>query len=604
MIQIIIIFIFLVFFTVKEYFYYNMNSSYTSTLVGMVQTAALSTRLSSAVEGYREKLMIIYCSGCKSVQSKITTDFFNTLGNNLSNIQISRIDLSKSDDPLNLIRGFIHPKYLIKDSYYSNNSTPVPTTSSPSYEYNIDQKLASYFHSHNDPNYGRENPSYQCEGPDLFTQISSAGTTLESVSDNLEYEEHDEYLNNECDYFLAYKTPTIIYEIKDHAYLKFPEEFPISNYPCTPQEQEQYQNEIILYIDKLRHWIYYLKEFSNKLIGLYDLIRINMSSSCTQSAIELVTDTVNSKDAHYNVIGKYYHVLCNAYPKTQDHVNRLNAYENQGKKFYREKDSGNSLLNSNDAEDLDYLRVDRTRIPTLNGKLTLTDPDNITIRGNRQRLVDYAKRTLMIMFRGYLEQSNFNIPFIDNYSTNPETFMRHINDLVRDAVCSTNNARLQTLKDIFANNGFPTPEQTWRSYVDPKTGMANENYGWFLLTFEQPLGITESSWYVDIDNDTIIGDPSDNIFDNNLPLRFQPYPYEYFENSAFRSSSDQPQVRRFQNIIQPCLLEFGFIKSNREDRRLYGCENYLNNVTIGVESDCTLSNCQSYYLVANQSCST
>ena len=129
MIEFIIILIFIFLFTVKEYFYhYSASLNYTQTLLGLVQRAALNTNLGNAVEGYREKLIIIYCSGCKSVESKITTDFFNTLGNNISNVQISRIDLSRNDDSLNLIRGFIHPKYLIKESYYSNNNTPGPTT--------------------------------------------------------------------------------------------------------------------------------------------------------------------------------------------------------------------------------------------------------------------------------------------------------------------------------------------------------------------------------------------------------------------------------------------------------------------------------------------
>ena len=48
-------------------------------------------------------------------------------------------------------------------------------------------------------------------------------------------------------------------------------------------------------------------------------------------------------------------------------------------------------------------------------------------------------------------------------------------------------------------------------------------------------------------------------------------------NSSFESRSSSLEIRRFQNIIQPCLLEFGYIKSDRQDNRLFGCEYYSNN---------------------------
>lgn len=585
MIEVIIIFIFILIFTVKEYFYHYSNMDYGSTLLGMAQRAALNTRLTNSIEGFNEKLIIVYCSGCKSVESKITTDFFNTLGNNISNVQVSKIDLSRNEDPINLIKGFIHPKYLIKESYYSSNNTPGPTMTTNDYAYNIEPHLAQYFHSHNDPTYGKKgmdgtSQNYRCVGPDFYTNETAQGTTVESRTNQIEYEETDEYNIHECDYFLVYKTPTILYEIKDHAYLKFPESFPINSYPCTDEEQEQYQNEIQLFVKKLKYWIYYLKEFSNKLIGLYNLVKIETNSSCQTEALEQITDTVNSKDAHYNVIGKYYEVLCNAYPKSALHVARLELYHQAGKRFYRELDNGNTLINVRDKTDLDYLKVDRTRIPSLTNKLTDTDPNNATIRGNKQRLIEFAKRTLIISFNGYLDfyGDSGGIEFINRYNTNPEEFMLNIKSLVDNSVCSNNSDKLRILQDIFTNKGFPNQNQTWRSFVDPKAGFSNANYGWFLLTFDQPLELDDPNWKVCIKNKRCIPQDCTGMNAENLDLCFSPYPHNYFDNAAFRNTTN-PQVKKFQNIIQPCLLEFGFIKSNREDKRLFGCQNYIGDVT-------------------------
>jgi len=570
MIELIIIFLFLFFmlFTVKEYFYHYSTLDYSSTLLAMVQSAALNTNLRSAVEGYREKLIIVYNSGCQTVQSKVTTDFFNTLGNTINNVQISRIDISRNDDPLNFLKGFIHPKYLKKDTI-DTNTYPQVDSSYNDHEYNKDSYLSSYF-----KNYDRQGED-QCDEPNFYTKITSEGTNIESDNEN-EYEVSPSSTptvspsstptvspsdNNDCDYYLVYKTPTILFEIKDHAYLKFPQPFPIHKYPCTPEEQDDYKINIKKYIKQIRYWIYYLKEFSNKLVGLYDLVRLNLSTSCTAESIALITDTVSARDAHYNVIGKYYDILCDAYPITDDEINRLDAYQSNGSHFYREFDK----LTTDKDEDLDYLKIDKKKNPNLKNTLS-NEPDKLTIRGNKYRLIEYGKRTMIIMFRGYLEETNKKINFIEEYNGNltPEDLMHSIKNLVEQDGCSNDEVNKQQLIKIFKDNGYPKRYQTWRTYVDPIAGYAKENYGFFLLTFDEKL---PNDW------EGVCLDSKDQNGENNFPLCFMPYPVDFFDNKAFINDSSDPQVRSFQNIIQPCLLEYGFIKSDRNDKRLFGCKN-------------------------------
>ena len=50
------------------------------------------------------------------------------------------------------------------------------------------------------------------------------------------------------------------------------------------------------------------------------------------------------------------------------------------------------------------------------GKLELTDPDGVTIRGNSVRLIEFAKRTMVIYFEGYL-LSNEDINLITQMIT-------------------------------------------------------------------------------------------------------------------------------------------------------------------------------------------
>ena len=529
-----------------------------NTIYAMAARHSIADDMQANVESYREKLIIIYCSGCKSVQSKITTDFFNTLGNNIQNVEIARVDLSRSDDPLNLIRGFIHPKYLIKESFYSD--TPAPTSSSGNYEYNIDKKLQDYFHSHNHQLHGRRqnNQTYTCQGPDLYTNVTGTETIVGSVSNNLEYEESYEYLDKECDYFLVYKTPTILFEIYPHAYIKFQENFPIDTYPCTLEQQQEHETAMQLYIKKIKYWIKYLKEFKNKLIGLYYMLRIDTQSSCRNENMELLTNAVTARDAYYNVVGKYYDILCNAYPKTEDHVRRLEVYTQAHKRFYQEKDSGRIPENSTDATDLDYLKVDRTRLPVLNGnqQLGLTDPEGSTIRGNYHRIKEFAERTLVITFDGAVDSHTPSIDLVDNYC-NPHNFMTAIKNIVAAATCSNSQANLQLLQDIFENKGFPNENQIGRYFIEPR----GENYSWYLLTFGQPLG--------ELDRVCI---PVTSGTDWNLC--FEKFSDLTNIEAALRSLDIAGErITRFQYIIQPSLYEFGFIKSTRQDGRLYNCEN-------------------------------
>ena len=435
----------------------------THTMYVMAARHSIADDMQANVESYREKLIIIYCSGCKSVQSKITTDFFNTLGNDIENVEIARVDLSRSDDPLNLIRGFIHPKYLIKESLYSG--TPAPISSSGNYEYNIDGKLKDYFYQHNDE-YGRRenNRSHICQGPDLYTSVTDTQTIVSSVSNNLEYEESEEYLDKECDYFLVYKTPTILFEIYPHAYIKFQENFPIDVYPCSLDHQQEHETAMQLYVKKIKYWIKYLKEFKNKLIGLYYMLRIDIQSSCRVANRNLITGAVTARDAYYNVVGKYYDILCNAYPKTEDHVTRLEVYTRENTRFYQAKDSDSiQPSRSADATDLDYLKVDRTRVPVLNRnqELLLTDPENCTIRGNYHRIKEFAERTLIISFDVAVENQNPSIALVDQYCK-PHNFMTAIKNIVDAATCSNPQSNLRLLKSIFKDKGFPNEDQIWR----------------------------------------------------------------------------------------------------------------------------------------------
>lgn len=572
----IILFIILFIFTIKETFFFNID--YISTLLGMAERAAINEATTATAEGFREKLIFVYCSGCKSASSRITMDLFNVIGSNINNVEITRIDLSRNNDPLNLIRGFIHPKYLKKDSFLTN-TTPAPEESTDeNYQYNIKRRLKDYFHSHN----SIRSSSTTCNGPDFYTHEQPTHTSIKSVSGISEYEQSSEYSSNECDYFLVYKTPTILYEIKDHAYLKFPEEFPLQHYPCNLEDKQEYIRKIDEFLKKIKYWIYYLKHFSNKLVGLYNLIRIDLGTSCRDESVELITDTVTVKDAHYNIIGKYYDILCNSYPRTTDEFNRLEKYDEKNTDFYKEKDKSSStaFLTAGDENVLDFLKVNRTRVPALVGKLTDTDPEGVTIRGYKQRLVQYAQRTLMIYFENYLRPSGVSIPFVDNYDTNPETFMLNIKNFVLTANCTNNQTALQQLKNIFSDDpdigsGFPSPTQTWRSFVDPSTGKANENYGWYLLTFDKPLVLPPNSpgniWKVCLSNSS------------GYNLCFQNYPVNQF-NIEFGRKSDNMEIRRFQNIIQPCLLEYGYIKSNREDKRLFGCEHSDGDVSSEIGS--------------------
>ena len=172
MIIFVLLFIILIFMTFKETFFYNQN--YTDVLTGAVQRSSLERDAVNRVLTFKPNLIFIYCSGCKSANSKILTEFFNSFGSNIENIQITKIDISRNNDPLNIIRGFIHPKYLKKESFY-NAPTTTPNTQS-NYNYNIDPKLKDYFHDHNDPIYGRQS-DHVCEGPDLYTNVQNSITT-------------------------------------------------------------------------------------------------------------------------------------------------------------------------------------------------------------------------------------------------------------------------------------------------------------------------------------------------------------------------------------------------------------------------------------------
>jgi hypothetical protein len=592
----IFVFLFIIIFTVKEYFY----SIRSNAIFVMAFRAAIAENLFRSQDSFREKLIVIYCSGCKSLENRLTIDLFNSLGDNIDNVQIQRIDLSKSNDPVNLIRGFIHPKYLKKDSFLTGTPTPSPSTPSDSsgYEYQIEPRLQDYFHSHNNPNYGRSQTSRQCDGPDFYTHELISSTTIRSSSNLVEYEESEEYRINECDYFLVYKTPTILFEIKDHAYLKFPEILPIQIYPCNQAEEISYQERLEIFIKKIKHWTNNLKEFTSRLIGLYDLVRVMYGSSCADSQADLITNTVNHKDAYYNVIGKYYDILCNAYPKTNQEVQKYERYTtlNPPTTFYREKAlqeiGENNRLTDNDDVNLDFLKVDYTRMPHLRSKLALTDPDGLTIRGNSSRLIEFAKRTMVIYFEGYL-LSNEDIYLVTSEDpTSPEHFMRRINHIVRNS--QTNNVEsnshgtqdqgLELLKDVFTEKGFPNDyRQRWRYFYDPSTGsQPRENYGWFLLTFDQDLGLV-SDFEIKL-----------NIRDN-FPLVFRPYPVNWIAQALRpeNQNSDSLQVRQYQKIIQGSLLEFGFIKSTHSSGRLTGCINHdgQNESADTPPENCTVESC-------------
>jgi hypothetical protein len=551
MITIFIILIFIFVLTFKEYFF-QMVTSYEDAVMSAAYYHAIEERLDKSVTSYQEKLIVLYCSGCETIESKITTELFNAIGNNINDVQLSKIDLSRCDNPLNLIRGFIHPKYLIKDSFYRGEPTEAPQPDESS-QYQLSNSLASYFHNHDDI----RDSEVECSGPDFYTNEKSDGTILESKSGLEEYEESDEYSQQECDYFLVYKTPTILFELKDHAYIKFPIRFPIQTYPCTIEQKKEYRDNIELFIKQLKYWIYYLKEFARSIIGLYDLVEIDQSSSCRDAMISQITDTVNAKDAFYNLIGKYYNILENAFPKTKTEVEKLENYPN----FYRTLDNNPSEIQDDDAVNLDYLRVNRTRIPYLENKLLLTDPENITIRGNPHRLNSFAARTLIISFPIIFSNPDFEISLVENAS-GPYDFMTKIRQKV---LCASNvvSGNLNKLKKIFKCKGFPeNPEQNWRYFFDPKTGSVQENYGWFLLTFDNEIELEER---VCIRESQGTG--------GSIDLCFEKYPSDYFSRAMAHTSSMDVNVRRFQNIILPALLEYGFIKSNHEQNRLFGCTN-------------------------------
>lgn len=584
MIIFIIFIVILILFSARETFYFSPNINRLSVLASGLQEASLNTDLTTSVESYREKLIFIYCSGCKSANSRITTELFNSLGNKLENINVVKLDVSRNSDPIDIIRGFIHPKYLIKDSFNTNEPTTTPNPDEEvDYQYNINNKLRSYFHPHNDV----RSSEHVCEGPQMHTNPNENLTTIVNRDTAVSYEQSDEYTQYECDYFLVYKTPTILFEIHDHAFLKFPEEFPIQQYPCELGDKETYQQEITKYIKKLQYWIYYLKNFKNQLIGLYQLIRIDLNTSCRDNMVQKLTDTVTQKDAIYNIIGKYYDILCNAYPKTDDHINRLDKYIEEGTHFYRNLDTNSIMYNSNDSTDLDYLKVNRTRVPSLRNKLLLTDPENVTIRGYRNRLINYAQRTLIIYFNNSTV-SNFQSDFVDNYRSTPELFIRNIRHFVLSF--SNQNAKTAVLQRIFNEKGFPTPSQTWRSFVDPTTGMNNENYGFYLITFDQI--ITDLMVPPHIDSNGIFNVCLETNDDQSLC--FQNFPIVAF-NNQFDLRSENRSVRQFQNIIQPCLFEFGFIKSDRLDNRIYGCENIETPIEDAILDDtepCSGNNCR------------
>ena len=148
-------------------------------------------------------------------------------------------------------------------------------------------------------------------------------------------------------------------------------------------------------------------------------------------------------------------------------------------------------------------------------------------------------------------------------------FIRNIKYFVDNAtsVQGGNRNKLNALKTIFRDENFPTPQQTWRSFVDPKTGNNNENYGWFLITFNESIIPTIQSL---VDSNGVFEVCLSNNSNHNLC--FRNYPIGAF-SMAFEGETDQIEVRRFQNIIQPALLEYGFIKSDRIDKRLVGCSN-------------------------------
>ena len=364
----ILIILFSIFFllTIKETYFYK-QVSFQGHLLTTVWAAGIEEDITKSFVGFKNKLIIIYCSGCEERQNLFANDIWNTIGTYVSSSEVSLIDLSRIDNPLDIVNGFIHPKYLKKESM--KKILELSEEDLEKYNSNSEFNLLQNFFYERDIIVNEENKLYKCLGPQYVTVEEDNKTFLKDFENNLceysddgsytcKYENSDEYKNKECDYYLLYKTPTIIYEIKEKIYIKLNLEVPNVNSTeiCTQEERNEYQIQLKNYILQIQAWVSYLEFFALGFNPIYNMLKIDLTSSCSDVQLEQLTKTAHKRDMFATLVEKYYNVLSKCYPHTNEEIK---IYESASKtsKYYtgyiRDETTDKLIYN----KDLDYLRV-------------------------------------------------------------------------------------------------------------------------------------------------------------------------------------------------------------------------------------------------------
>ena len=166
-----IIIIILFFITCKET--YEITKLTTrQNLLGMVIATAIKEPINQAISMFKSKLYIIYCSGCKDKSNTFLIKLWKGLNNSISQTEITKIDLSRVNNPLDIIKGIIHPKYIIKTSVFElEEQEDDPEDELEDDEYIERSQISKYFKKRKDV-VKSSNKNYKCQGLLLLTSIA------------------------------------------------------------------------------------------------------------------------------------------------------------------------------------------------------------------------------------------------------------------------------------------------------------------------------------------------------------------------------------------------------------------------------------------------
>ena len=587
-----IIIILLFFLTCKER-YKELRMTSKQDIMARTIATALREPIEQSIAMFKSKLYIIYCSGCKDTSNTFLIKLWKGLDDSINQTELTKIDLSRINNPLDIIKGIIHPKYIIKTSVFEleEEEEEEEEESVDEEQYIGRSKILKYFKNREDV-VKSSNKTHVCKGPKYITTEDSKEkiTTLQYIDesknflpcitestpgvfiDNCKYEDTDEYNNNECDYYLVYKTPTIIYELKENIYIKLDIAMPNLSYPCNEDDSKKYELAISNFILKITAWIKYINIFYYDFDILYDMIKIDVYSSCTTKQLDLITNRVLKRDMFSNIVQKYYKILTKCYPDTED---ELKAYKiiqehatySQATNFleieYKDNDYNSTFESKSDfLSNLDLLRITNKYNP-YNSNLLINE-NNYSIRGV-QRILDYSNRTIIVQV---MRELNEPIDFIENAKNcgcnyvailglkylflQDQAKITEITSIKEATKISKyeeypykysgemNTGIKSLLKELVEEGGFPNKEDIQNYFSQPESSPVH-----YLITLKK-----------DIDKDKIESFPIWMGFNNGAVRTDQGFGLKinlYNKETGFKgidSNTSQQYIENHQRIIQ------------------------------------------------------